>query len=138
MKYVVLIMGLWVVGCSKQEQTVNNQSAPTTTGKPVKELTLREKVIGTYELKENGDTYRWVFLSNGSMEDYINGEKEESTFTWKLVDGQIHHTNGDKHEPWSITEINPDGSLTLVAHLSEKGERRDIPRWGVFTWKKIK
>ena len=75
MKYMVWVVdcGLWGVGCGKQEQTVNNESAPTTTENPAKELTLKEKVIGTYEMKANGDTYRRVFLANGSMNDYITG-----------------------------------------------------------------
>lgn len=109
----------------------------------MKKLPTMESIAGTYELKEKGvfswlfgDTYRWVFLANGTKEDYINGKKEESTFMWKLVDGEVHHTNGDDHEPWSISIINPDESLTLVAHLSAKGERRDIPSWGVYTYKK--
>jgi len=41
MKYITLIIGLLVVGC----------------GTPVKELTLEEKVIGTYELKRDNTTF---------------------------------------------------------------------------------
>ena len=54
MKYIVLIIGLLVVGCGKQEQADTNESTPTTnsnkvngtTAKSVKELTLEEKVVG--------------------------------------------------------------------------------------------
>mgnify|MGYP001296685328 CR=1 FL=1 len=61
---IVLMVGMLAVGCGKQEQTDANESTPTTntnkvngtTAKPVKELTLEEKVVGTYEFKVDGDT----------------------------------------------------------------------------------
>ncbi len=80
MKYIVLIIGLLVVGCGKQEQT--------DTEKPVKELTLREKVVGEYEMKEGEDTLRIVLLENGVGEEYVNGKKEDDDAKWKLVDGE--------------------------------------------------
>jgi|LWDU01.1.fsa_nt_gi hypothetical protein len=49
MKYITLIIGLLVMGCCT----------------PVKELTLREKVVGAYERKEDGETKRLVLLENG-------------------------------------------------------------------------
>ena len=72
MRYITLIVGLLVVGCGEF-----TESTPTTTEKPVKELTLREKVVGeyegrgikapsgTYERIKDGDTIKWVFLENG-------------------------------------------------------------------------
>ena len=71
MKYISLIIGLLVVGCGKQEQTDTNESTPTTTEKPVKELTLREKVAGTYEFKEDGSITAVAVLSR-------KGEREEA------------------------------------------------------------
>ena len=47
---------------------------PAPTAKPTKELTLEEKVVGTYEGKDVGDTI--VFLDNGVLEAYEDGEKE--------------------------------------------------------------
>ena len=42
----------------------------------MKNLPTMESIAGTYELKEKGgfswlfgDTYRWVFLANGTKED---------------------------------------------------------------------
>ena len=117
------------------------------TAKPVKVL-KKADVVGTYELKHDKDTYRYVLLANGTKEDYENGEKEKKEYKWKIVEGELHYTNGDIHEPWSICRINSNvknavgfqypSSLTLIAHLSAKGERRVIPKWGVFTYKKIK
>ena len=42
--------------------------------KPVRELTLREKVVGTYELelKKFGETQRYVLLDNKTVEYYLN------------------------------------------------------------------
>ena len=77
MKYITLIIGLLVVGCGKQEQTDTNESTPTTTEKPDKELTAEEKkVVGTYEMGGEGFTIRAVFLDNGIIESYKNGKKE--------------------------------------------------------------
>ena len=82
MKYITLIIGLLVVGCGKQEQTDTNESTPTTTEKPDKELTpeqkqkaLRDSAVGTYEGKNVGDTL--VFLDNGVLEVYNDGEKRK-------------------------------------------------------------
>ena len=94
MKYITLIIGLLVVGCGKQEQADTNESTPTTntnevsgtTEKPVKELTLAEKVVGEYEIKEDGNTGRLVLLENGIAEAYLNGKKAEDEGKWKIVD----------------------------------------------------
>ena len=40
---------------------------------------LREKVVGEYEFKEDGDTFITVLLENGIVEDYKNGKKEEDS-----------------------------------------------------------
>jgi hypothetical protein len=79
MKYITLIIGLLVVGCGKQEQADTNESTPTTTEKPVKELTLREKVVGTYELKRYGGWEKLVLLNTGVFEMYHDGKVEEYT-----------------------------------------------------------
>ena len=142
MKYITLIIGLLVVGCGKQEQTDTNELTPTTntnevdgtTAKPVKELTLREKAIGTYEIKKDGDTYRVVLLETGIVEKYRNGKKHDEEDKWKIVDGELHiiHEGGI-----AVFRINKDGSLTGIADI-EDGKREDFPKENQHTIQKIK
>jgi hypothetical protein len=81
----------------RPKQTDTNESTPTTntnevdgtTAKPVKELTLREKAIGTYETKEDGFTFRVVLLDNGILEFYNNGNKTREN-KWTISNGEIH------------------------------------------------
>ena len=65
----VLITGLLAVGCGKHAPPTNDtsgdasgrgktvESTPTTTAKPVKELTAEEKVVGTYDDYDEGKRY---------------------------------------------------------------------------------
>jgi len=107
----------------------------TTSTKPVKELTLREKVVGEYELTEDGVTYRTVFLKYGIAEYYINGENEVLEGKWKLTkEGELHATDSDGDI--LVCRINKDGSITLIAGIPKDGERKDRAE-GV-TYKKIK
>ena len=107
----------------------------TTSTKPVKELTLREKVVGEYELTEDGVTYRTVFLKYGIAEYYINGENEVLEGKWKLTkEGELHATDPDGDI--LVCRINKDGSITLIAGIPKDGERKDRAE-GV-TYKKIK
>ena len=57
---IILIVGLLVVGCEKGGEITIGEPPKA---KPVNELTLREKVIGTYELelKKFGETQRYVY-----------------------------------------------------------------------------
>ena len=135
MKYITLIIGLLVVGCGKQGQTDTNESTPTTAAKPDKELTLEEKIIGTYERKDkDGDTHRAVFLDNGIIESYKNGKKEEEEDKWKIVDGELHiiHEGGI-----AVFRINKDGNITGIADI-EDGKREDFPKENQHTIQKIK
>ena len=144
MKYITLIIGLLVMGCGKQEQADTNESTPTTntnkvdgtTEKPVKELTLREKAIGTYGIKGDGDTYRVVLLETGIVEKYRNGKKHEEEDKWKIVNDELHiiDTDGDA----DVIRINKDGSITNIATIDKDGEREDYPKEDQTTIKKIK
>ena len=146
MKPIILIIGLLVVGCGKQEQTDTNESTPTTntnkadgaTAKPVKELTAEEKkVVGTYEMEGEGFTIRAVFLDNGIIESYKNGKKEEEEDKWKIVDGELHviHEGGI-----AVFRINKDKSLTGgIATIDKDGKRTANPKEDqLVTLKKIK
>jgi hypothetical protein len=133
MKYITLIIGLLVVGCGKQEQA--------TTENPVKELTLGEKVVGTYEFKVNGETYRDVFLENGVVETYENGLFKPTDWLkkyegkWSISkEGELHYIHWDG-DIW-VYIINKDGSITDIAKIRD-GKREDTPKEEQYTGKKI-
>ena len=143
MKYITLIIGLLVVGCGKQEQTDTNESTPTTntnkadgtTEKPVKELTLEEKVVGSYEVSEEaGDTFKLVLLDNGRFEIHSDGKKVEEG-TWK-IDAKEVHVLGDGKEVASVMKIESNGDLTHIANIGE--ERTELPFRKDRAFKKIK
>ena len=145
MKYITLIIGLLVVGCLKQEQTNQKQIVTTNTNeaaeplpeKPIKGLTLEEKVVGTYEFKEGEDTLRMVVLKNGVMEAYENGKKPEGDYKWSISkEGEIHTTN--LGGGIGVSRINKDGSITFIVEIDKDGKRTEIPKEDQDTWKKIK
>ena len=156
MKYVTLIIGLLVVGCGKQEQADTNESTPTTntnevdgtTEKPVKELTLEEKVVGTYEGRLM--TRRLVFLENGIVEEHRRGKndfdeskwsKDDDELKWLISNGEIHiiALGGDGVVLGGVVfSINKDGSITDIASIDKDGKREDIPKEDQHTAKKIK
>ena len=146
MKYITLIIGLLVVGCGKQEQAKQEQAdsggtpappTPTTTEKPVIELTIEEKVVGEYEHKfEDGNTEKDVFLDNGILEVYINGKKALLKYKWSIVKGEIH-VNVKTDSYVSVCRINKDKSITTIADIY--GEKRtDYSKESQITYKKIK
>ena len=149
MKYITLIIGLLVVGCGKQEQTDTNESTPTTntnevdgtTAKPVKELTLEEKVVGEYEAKLYGNTYKQVFLENGVYEWYQNGKKIIE-HKWSIVDGEIHiEYDAVALQKITVFRINPDKSITMIAdilQMQDSRKREEKPKEDQDTYKKIK
>jgi len=154
MKYIVLIIGLLVVGCGKQEQADTNESTPTTntnkaSGSRVhpdgdvdllaKELTAEEKkVIGTYELelKKFGETQRYVLLDNSTVEYYLNGKKEEAEHKWSIVDKEVHIER--ENRAVSVFSINKGESITGIATIDEDGKRKEILKEHQYTRKKIK
>ena len=115
MKYITLIIGLLVIGCGNSAE---------------------KKVIGEYELKEDGNTERVVLLDNGIMELYKNGKKDEVEHKWSISkEGEIHAT--DSEGDIFIFRINKDGSITAVARIDKDG-RDDKPKEKQRTFKKIK
>jgi hypothetical protein len=143
MKYITLIIGLLVVGCCTAPRPDTNESTPTTntnevsgtTVKPVKELTVEEKVVGTYEMKipqAKEISIRMVFLENGVYEGYINigGEFEgwvkEIETKWSISrEGEVHSI---LEEGIGVLKINKDGSLTAIALIDKDGKRGDYPK----------
>ena len=116
MKYITLIIGLLVVGCGNSAE---------------------KKVIGEYELKEDGNTERVVLLDNGITELYKNGKKDEVEHKWSISkEGEIHAT--DSEGDIFIFRINKDGSITIIARIGKDREREDYPKDKQMTFKKIK
>ena len=153
MKYIVLIIGLLVVGCGKteQKQATTEEPTPTTNTNKVsgprvqpdgdvdllvKELTAEEKVVGEYEHKDkDGNIHRYVFLENGVFESYTNGKKTAGEPKWKLgKDGELHI---EKLSNIAVLRINNDGSITMIAVILG-GKRIEAPKDEQFTVKKIK
>ena len=144
---LLVIVALLAVSCGKGKEaqtyekvTEDKNTKPIKVDdnatKPVKELTAEEKVIGTYELKEDENAGRLVFLDNGVAESYSTGKKDEEA-TWKLTkEGEIHTTypNGNI----SVGRINKDGSITAIAFIRKDRKRIDIPKEQQLTFKKIK
>ena len=117
MKYIILLIGLLVVGCT----TI-----------PVKELTAEEKkVVGEYQSKYNGSTLKYVFLENGIGEWFLDGKKEQE-YKWAIVNGAIHAEDDDIY----IYRINDDLSITYIAIIRD-GKRDDSIKFADITFKKI-
>jgi hypothetical protein len=152
---IPILIGLLVVGCGEVEngaykhrpkQTDTNELTPTTntnkangtTAKPVKELTLREKVVGTYELelKKFGETHRYVLLDNSTVEYYLDGKKEEEEHKWSIVDKEVHIER--ENRAVSVFSINKDESITGIATIDEDGKRKEILKEHQYTREKIK
>ena len=140
MKYIVLIIGLLVVGCGEVENgTYKHRPKQVTAAKPVKELTAEEKkVIGTYELelKKFGETQRYVLLDNSTVEYYLNGKKEEAEHKWSIVDKEVHIER--ENRAVSVFSINKDESITGIATIDEDGKRKEILKEHQHTREKIK
>ena len=157
---VSILIGLLVVGCGKKQSTNTNESNNTpvipakkkvgketpskgdennsTASKPVKELTLREKVIGTYELelKKFGETQRYVLLDNSTVEYYLDGKKEEAEHKWSIVDKEVHIER--ENRAVSVFSINKDESITGIATIDDDGKRKEILKEHQYTREKIK
>ena len=118
MKYITLLIGLLVAGCT----TI-----------PVKELTAEEKeVVGGYQSKYNGNTFKYIFMENGRGEWFLDGKKEQE-FKWKIINGEIHAEDDDIY----IYRINDDLSITYIAIIRD-GKRDDSIKFADITFKKIK
>ena len=128
MKYITLIIGLLVAGCGKQEKA--------DTANPVKELTLEEKVVGTYEFKYGEDILKLILLENEKFESYVNGEKDGDGGTWKMVGNEVHVAKEGKSIP-IVYKIEPNGDLTAIAEII-RTKREDLPKEDQMTVKKIK
>ena len=146
MKYITLIIGLLVVGCEKggeitigvppkAKPTDQNTTKPT----PAKELTLEEKVVGEYEMRnpnqgrEGKDTIKLVLLGTGIIE--MTAFAKTDGGTWKMVENEVHVAEEGKSI--AVFKIEPNGDLTMIAEII-RTKREDIPKEDQITIKKIK
>ena len=130
MKTLVLLSTILLLGAC----ATNTNKENSTTAKHVKELTPEEKkIVGTYELKNGGDTFRNVFLDNGVLEAFENGKKCEEEYKWIIVGKEVHVEWGNGRV--LVYRINPDGSLTDIATIIG-GERKDRRKEYQFIFKK--
>jgi len=138
---IILVVGLLAVGCGKPEQPVNTYEnkkrvgflSHRTEAKPVKELTLEEKVVGTYETKRAGDTLKFIFLEDRVFEVYINDERKDGG-TWR-ADGKEVFLEGKGHT--LVCKIELNGHLTEIAYM-QNGKRAEFSKEEQQTYKKIK
>ena len=137
---IILVAGLLAVACEKGGEITIGEPPKA---KRVKDLTpeqkrkaLRDSVIGEYERKEDGDTFKNVLLENGILERYTNGKKSDE-HKWKIVDGEIHATLS-RASVWIVVyRINTDKSKTPIARIAD-GKRTDYPKENLHTYKKLK
>ena len=116
---IPIVIGLLVVGCGEGNQIAKKSpkatASKTSLVEPVKELTLKEKVVGFYEGRSNQNTnrLRLVLWENGEVESYRNGKKR-FTANWKInKNGELNVEVKEKSEEVLYAfRINPDGSLT--------------------------
>ncbi len=141
-----MIIGLLVAGCEKggeitigvppkAKPTDQNTTKPT----PAKELTLEEKVVGEYEMRnpnqgrEGKDTIKLVLLGTGIIE--MTAFAKTDGGTWKMVENEVHVAEEGKSI--AVFKIEPNGDLTMIAEII-RTKREDIPKEDQITIKKIK
>jgi len=134
MKNIILLISvLLAVSCGKGKEA----PPKTKVTKLVKELT-KEDIVGAYEAKtKDGDTYKTVFLENGNLELYVNGEKIEIEHKWKITKEEKLHVT-DSYGITELFRINEDGRFTLIEAIDKDGKRMDVTKELQVTYTKIK
>ena len=116
-------------GCGKP---VNKTK--TETGKTEKPLSTEAKLVGSYEEKRDGKTFKHFYLDNGKGESYRKIE-EDSDWGWKIVKNEVHLKVKKSHlkdapnseQPYMVCRVETNGDLTQIGFIV--GEKRiDIPK----------
>ena len=145
---IPIVIGLLVVGCGKKQSTNTNESNNTpektakknveketpstdTAAEPTKILSLREKLVGSYENNFDGIVSKLVFLENGKVKTFFNGLKIDEE-TWNISGTEVHIGEGN---PIYVYKIESNDDLTFIATIA--GEKR-IEESGETTFKKLK
>ena len=133
-----ILIGLLVVGCGKNKQPTNTNESNNTPGKPAKQkvekitpstnttvepakkLSLREKLVGSYECNFDGIASKLVFLENGKVKTNFNGLKIDEV-TWNISGTEVHIGEGN---PIDVYKIESNGDLTFIAKIAD-GKRKE-------------
>ena len=131
---IVLVLGLLAVGCATMKDICVQLGISKPNTPEQKQKTLRDSVVGEYESKEDGITYKYILLENGIRELYRDGKKASES-KWSIVNGEVHVKY---HSAWIyVWRINTDKSITLIARIRD-GKRAAYPKEDQWTSKKIK
>ena len=129
MKNLITILILLVAaGCGKTEIETKTETGKT----EKKPLSPEEKLVGTYEAKDEVVTLKVVLHDNGKFEAYLKGEKDGEG-TWKLVGKEVHAVI--PNVTLVVWKIEPNGDLTLIARIADN-KREEAP--SQITLKKVK
>ena len=133
-RFLLMTTVVMLVGCGKREQPVHPEGGSSTNSKPVVGLTLKEKVVGSYDGKVGKNNIKFVLLENGKVESYLNGEKI-GRGKWKLAGNEVHFEYENRDV--SFLRIGNNGDLNGIAML-KGGKREALPKDKQFTYKKVK
>jgi antitoxin component YwqK of YwqJK toxin-antitoxin module len=145
MKYITLIIGLLVVGCGKTEPLGSGSEynaglatdQNTTKANPVKEIALKEKAVGSYELKTDLGTYKIAIQNGGIFLYYENGKKEDEA-KWSILDRSKREILADYPDGVDLVyRYELDGNLAEIAEISN-GKRKESAKEDQLIWRKIK
>ena len=113
---IPIVIGLLVVGCGQKT------SKPE--AKPPKELTLEEKVVGTYGLTEGVPSL--IFQENGMVSYYTLGGTKKEEVKWEIQSGEIvafWKTSHGGGNGTSFYRIEANGDISIIANLDSDGKR---------------
>jgi len=136
----LILISFLVIGCGKEpgKEVSKNNSPNPSTERTVKELTLKDKVVGFYEGKYKQGTNKLVLWENGEFESYRNGAKR-FTANWKInKNGELNVAVKEKSkEALLVFRINSDHSLTGTT-ATINGKQEVLPGKDQITFAKIK
>ena len=135
MKCITLIIGLLVVGCGNSDEVDPygtetydpHKERDDTTEKPVKELTLEEKVIGEYKSAE-GST---LVLRGDNVAEIC----DKSTARWSIVNNEVFLDKQGLLQTYYRIQLNGDLALVAVTIL---GNRNDLLTKDFTLYKKVR
>ena len=107
---------------SEETPTTNTNKADGTTAKPVKELTLEEKVIGSYDTSNPDGGGDWIVFQKGRTIEIWDDEVKIQVGTWAVKNDKIHVVAPKANV---VFKVNDDGDLELIATNGDsRGEGR--------------
>ena len=128
---IIPVLGIlaFILGCKPNANQIGNvanpnpvEPKPDPVGYPERE----ENMIGTYEMDLWGETgkqtrgiVRYVLLTNGLMEHYLDGKKDAVDYTWSIVDSpdaaaakeELKMVHNEVHIVWSNGEKDAPSAM---------------------------